>query len=79
MTSRKLKKLYLSAPAPMAGQALQTPVPVDIFNAHSIRSTGETETGRILQALAPSFNFSSSSISDGTDAVRPATLRGLGP
>lgn len=59
--------------------ALQTPVPVDTFNAHRIRSTGDTETGRILQALAPSFNFSSSSISDGTDAVRPATLRGLGP
>jgi len=33
----------------------------------------------MLQALAPSFNFSSSSISDGTDALRPATLRGLGP
>ncbi len=33
----------------------------------------------MLQSLAPSFNFSSSSISDGTDALRPATLRGLGP
>lgn len=59
--------------------ALQTPVPVDIINGQSMRSTGETETGRILQSLAPSFNFSSSSISDGTDAIRPATLRGLGP
>ncbi len=59
--------------------ALKTPVPVDIINAQNIAATGETETGRILQSLAPSFNFSSSSISDGTDAVRPATLRGLGP
>ncbi len=58
---------------------IKTPVPVDIINADSMRSTGETETGRILQSLAPSFNFSSSSISDGTDAVKPATLRGLGP
>ena len=33
----------------------------------------------MLQSIAPSFNFSSSSISDGTDALRPATLRGLGP
>ncbi|MBL4894773.1 MAG: TonB-dependent receptor [Emcibacter sp.] len=59
--------------------ALKTPVPVDIINSHNMRSTGENTMGRILQALAPSFNFSSSSISDGTDAVKPATLRGLGP
>ena len=32
-----------------------------------------------LQMLAPSFNFQSSAITDGTDSVRPATLRGLGP
>ncbi|HEC00186.1 MAG TPA: TonB-dependent receptor [Sphingomonadales bacterium] len=59
--------------------AVKTPVPVDTISARSMMATGETETGRILQSLAPSFNFSSSSISDGTDAVKPATLRGLGP
>ncbi|MBL4802479.1 MAG: TonB-dependent receptor [Emcibacter sp.] len=59
--------------------AVQTPVPVDTISSHNMRSTGASETGRILQTLAPSFNFSSSSISDGTDAVKPATLRGLGP
>ena len=42
-------------------------------------NTGQTELGRMLQAIAPSFNFSTSAISDGTDALRPATLRGLGP
>jgi len=55
------------------------PVPVDSINAETLAATGQTEVGRMLQALAPSFNFSSSSISDGTDALRPATLRGLGP
>jgi iron complex outermembrane receptor protein len=54
-------------------------VPVDTLNADSMQATGQTEVGRMLQVLAPSFNFSSSSISDGTDALRPATLRGLGP
>ncbi len=58
---------------------LETSVPVDVLNAEDILKAGATETGRALQLLAPSFNFSSSSISDGTDAVRPATLRGLGP
>ncbi len=55
------------------------PVPVDVLNAEAMANTGQTEVGRMLQSLAPSFNFSSSSISDGTDALRPATLRGLGP
>ncbi len=54
-------------------------VPVDSLGAEEMTATGQTEVGRMLQNLAPSFNFSSSSISDGTDALRPATLRGLGP
>ena len=54
-------------------------VAVDTLTADDMAATGQTEVGRMLQALAPSFNFSSSSISDGTDALRPATLRGLGP
>lgn len=58
---------------------LDSAVPVDVISEDEIRKTGHTEVGRVLQALAPSFNFSSSSISDGTDALRPATLRGLGP
>ncbi len=58
---------------------LDSPVPVDVISADDIRKTGHTEVGRVLQTLAPSFNFSSSSISDGTDTLRPATLRGLGP
>ena len=55
------------------------PVPVDLLSAEALANTGQTEVGRMLQAIAPSFNFSTSAISDGTDALRPATLRGLGP
>jgi len=57
----------------------ELPVPVDIFTADVLANTGQTEVGQMLKSLAPSFNFSSSAISDGTDALRPATLRGLGP
>lgn len=55
------------------------PVPVDILSAKTLANTGHSEVGRMLQTVTPSFNFSSSAISDGTDAFRPATLRGLGP
>ena len=60
-------------------RALQAPVPIEVVNREQLSLTGQSETGRVLQMLVPSFNFSSSSISDGTDALRPATLRGLGP
>lgn len=59
--------------------ALETPAPVDVITAPAIRSVGAIETGKILQLLAPSVNFSTTTISDGTDIVRPATLRALGP
>lgn len=55
------------------------PVPVDTIDSDSLRETGHVELGRMLQLTVPSFNLSSSTISDGTDALRPATLRGLGP
>jgi iron complex outermembrane receptor protein len=42
-------------------------------------TTGATETSAIIEALVPSFNFPRTTLSDGADTVRPATLRGLGP
>ena len=60
-------------------RALQAPVPIEVVGRKQLSLTGQSETGRVLQMLVPSFNFSSSTISDGTDALRPATLRGLGP
>lgn len=56
-----------------------TPVPIDVMTAQDIRNSGLTETNQIIQMLAPSFNFPRPSVADGTDHVRPATLRGLGP
>ncbi len=56
-----------------------SPVPVDLIKQEDMRNTGQLEVGRAIQRLIPSFNFSSSTISDGTDSVRPATLRGMGP
>jgi iron complex outermembrane recepter protein len=57
----------------------ETPSPVDVLSASDLQKTGTNELGKALQMLAPSFNFSSTTVSDGTDLIRPATLRGLGP
>jgi len=56
-----------------------SPVPVDVISAESINNTGQTETNKVLNELVPSFNFPQPSIADGSDAIRPATLRGLSP
>lgn len=62
------------------GAAAEKAVPVDVFTEEQIESaTGTTETNQIIQALTPSFNFPRPTITDGTDSVRPATLRNLGP
>jgi len=62
-----------------ARSALDTSVPVGLVGAKDLASTGALELGKALQELDPSFNFSTTFISDGTDIIRPATLRGLGP
>lgn len=54
-------------------------VPVDIITADDLTKSGFTELGQSLQASAPSFNFSRTQVSDGSDLFRPATLRGLQP
>lgn len=56
-----------------------SPVPIDIIDADAISATGLTETNMILNTLLPSFNFPQPSVTDGTDHVRPAQLRGLAP
>ncbi|MDP3773713.1 MAG: TonB-dependent receptor [Gemmatimonadales bacterium] len=54
-------------------------VPVDVYDVQDIASQGTRETSQILQALSPSVNFPRQSVTDGTDIVRPFTLRGLSP
>ena len=54
-------------------------VPVDVYNHEVLARQGTTETSGMLQALSPAVNFPRQSVTDGTDVVRPFTLRGLSP
>ncbi|PCC12682.1 TonB-dependent receptor plug domain-containing protein [Pseudoalteromonas sp. JB197] len=56
-----------------------SPVPIDIIGADSLKNSGQTETNALLSSLLPSFNFPQASLTDGSDHVRPAQLRGLAP
>ena len=56
-----------------------TPVPVDIISSTEIQQSGYMQIDQVLQNLAPSFHSAPQTISDGTDHINPASLRGLGP
>ncbi|MBO9511572.1 TonB-dependent receptor [Erythrobacter sp. A6_0] len=59
--------------------AADSPVPIDVIGGDALNNSGYTEVNKVLNQLVPSFNFPQPSITDGTDALRPATLRGLAP
>lgn len=58
---------------------VNSPVPIDVLTAQEIQKTGFTSTTELIKLLVPSYNAPQTSIVDGSDHVRPATLRGLGP
>ena len=59
--------------------ALDTASPVDIISADTLKNSGSTELNQALAVALPSLNFPRPAITDGTDTVRPATLRGMAP
>lgn len=58
---------------------LDTLVPVDVVRSETLQAQGSTELAQGLSRIAPSLNFPRPSAVDGTDNVRPASLRGLSP
>jgi len=59
---------------------LTTAVPVDVLDISAlITEAPQTNLNQILNYVAPSFSSNTQTISDGTDHIDPASLRGLGP
>lgn len=55
-------------------------VPIDIIDVKNVTTqSGKVEINELLQYVAPSFNATKQSGSDGADHVDPASLRGMGP
>lgn len=59
--------------------ATDSPSPVDVFSGEDLRARGLSDISRILQFLAPSFNYARSSTAPSAANTRAATLRGLAP
>mgnify|MGYP006196119959 CR=1 FL=1 len=57
----------------------ESTAPIDIITPEVLTSTGTVELATALSRAVPSLNFPRAAINDGTDAMRPAQLRGLSP
>ncbi|KAF1708620.1 TonB-dependent receptor plug domain-containing protein [Pseudoxanthomonas sacheonensis] len=57
----------------------ESTAPIDIITPEVLQSTGTVELATALSRAIPSLNFPRPAINDGTDAMRPAQLRGLSP
>ena len=58
---------------------MENAVAVDIISATDIYNCGQHSLTGVLQYWVPSFHSTVQTISDGTDHMDPATIRGLGP
>ncbi|MBD7940637.1 TonB-dependent receptor plug domain-containing protein [Brevundimonas guildfordensis] len=62
-----------------ARSRLDTLAPVDVVTAETLQNRGTTEFAAALAQTVPSLTFQRPAANDGTDSIRPATLRGLSP
>ncbi|MEO5682182.1 MAG: TonB-dependent receptor [Chitinophagaceae bacterium] len=62
-----------------ARSKISTPVPVDVISTKDIKPFAQADLSQMLTYTAPSFQSARQTISDGTDHIDPAGLRGLGP
>jgi iron complex outermembrane receptor protein len=58
---------------------LDTLAPVDVISSMQISHMGTTDLAQALAVALPSLNFTHPAVTDGTDSLRPATLRGMSP
>ena len=59
--------------------ATETAAPVDVLGGEVLAQRGYDDLSKMLQVLAPSFNFPRSSTAPSSANTRSATLRGLSP
>ncbi|MEI7585526.1 TonB-dependent receptor [Runella sp.] len=58
---------------------IETAAPVDVITTKELKGFSQVDIGQILNYVAPSFSSNRQTVSDGTDHIDPASLRGLGP
>ncbi|MGE5108780.1 MAG: TonB-dependent receptor [Sphingobacteriales bacterium] len=77
--SQDLTEITVIGSRNLSRTKVQTAVPVDLIPvATMVKQIGQVDLNQLLTYSAPSFQSSRQTISDGTDHIDPAQLRGLG-
>ncbi len=75
-----VEELVVTGTRTIGRSRLDTLAPVDVIGNEALARQGaSTELAQALANLTPALDFPRPAITDGTDHVRPATLRGLAP
>jgi len=77
--ARTLDALVVTGTRSQTRTVAESLAPIDVVSAQELQNAGVPELQSILARQVPSFNFPRTSITDGSDHVRPAQLRGLSP
>jgi iron complex outermembrane receptor protein len=77
--AQQVEELVVTGTRGDARSRLESLSPVDVVSAAALQKQGSTELAAQLAITVPSIDFPRPSNTDGTDAVRPASLRGQGP
>jgi iron complex outermembrane recepter protein len=76
----QLKEVQIVGSRNTKRTVINSAVPIDVIDVKNVTTqSGKIEINELLQYVAPSFNASKQSGSDGSDHIDPASLRGLGP
>lgn len=79
LEQKELPEVVVTGSRGIVRSNLQSPAPIDLIDNNTLLSVPQVSLTQILNYVAPSFNSNTQVISDGTDHIDPATLRGLGP
>jgi iron complex outermembrane recepter protein len=79
-TSAAVEELVVTGTRTVGRSRLETLAPVDVLTTEALSRQGNgAELAQALANLTPALDFPRPAITDGTDSVRPAVLRGLQP
>jgi len=78
-SARSLDQVVVTGTRVADRTVAESTAPIDIITPEALQATGTVELATALSRAIPSLNFPRPAITDGTDAMRPAQLRGLAP
>ena len=79
VNSERVERIVVTGTRVAGRSAEESTAAVDIVRGEDMARAGITELNQALSVALPSFNFPRPGLADGTDTVRPASLRGLSP